>query len=434
MLDWRRWNKADRTLCCAFFIFLLALAWHLQARGNSWANGFLFCAEAALVGGIADWFAVTALFRKPLGFPYHTALLPRRRDAFVKASVTMVQKEFFSRSKIFHHIERLHLLPMLLSYLAQQQTKEQALHRADHYLRGALLRQDSARQASVLAQGMRASLGGIAPEQVLCACSRWLRESGRDREGLACLSRILRKRAAAPETREAIEKQLEEYEREKTQETAFGSLFSSLAKAVGLVDLEEAAALMQKRLITLAEELGMQDSPLQEQVLGLFYEQVEILRKEQAFQNFLCDLKGTLLDGLPLEAIIEQLLQNMRTQLASPGEVGSPACIPALRPRLQELLSQEYDRLLALMETNGNLHHTVEHFLYDMLARSALHAQTLVGIIVQDVLSRLTDEQLNRLVYDKVEPDLLWIRMNGSIVGAGIGLLLYLLLLLAQSS
>ena len=159
---------------------------------------------------------------------------------------------------------------------------------------------------------------------------------------------------------------------------------------------------------------------------------MEMLRKEQAFQNFLCDLKGTLLDGLPLEAIIEQLLQNMRTQLASPGEVGSQACLPALRPRLQELLSQEYDRLLALMETNGNLHYMVEHFLYDMLARSALHAQTLVGIIVQDVLSRLTDEQLNRLVYDKVEPDLLWIRMNGSIVGAGIGLLLYLLLLLAQ--
>ena len=40
----------------------------------------------------------------------------------------------------------------------------------------------------------------------------------------------------------------------------------------------------------------------------------------------------------------------------------------------------------------------------------------------------LTDEQLNHLVYDKVEPDLLWIRMNGSIVGAGIGLVLYGLL------
>ena len=51
-----------------------------------------------------------------------------------------------------------------------------------------------------------------------------------------------------------------------------------------------------------------------------------------------------------------------------------------------------------------------------------------MGVIVTDVLSRLTDEQLNHLVYDKVEPDLLWIRMNGSIVGAGIGLVLFLIL------
>ena len=40
----------------------------------------------------------------------------------------------------------------------------------------------------------------------------------------------------------------------------------------------------------------------------------------------------------------------------------------------------------------------------------------------------LTDEQLNHLVYDKVEPDLLWIRMNGSIVGSGIGLVIFILL------
>lgn len=67
-------------------------------------------------------------------------------------------------------------------------------------------------------------------------------------------------------------------------------------------------------------------------------------------------------------------------------------------------------------------------FLYDLIARSALHAQTLVGVVVESVLARLTDEQLNHLVYDKVEPDLLWIRMNGSIVGSGIGLVIFILL------
>ena len=100
-----------------------------------------------------------------------------------------------------------------------------------------------------------------------------------------------------------------------------------------------------------------------------------------------------------------------------------------LHSRLAEILEAEYDRAIALMETDEELRHTVGHFLYDLIARSALHAQTLVGVIVESVLGRLTDEQLNHLVYDKVEPDLLWIRMNGSIVGAGIGLVMYLLLL-----
>ena len=59
----KSWNKADRVLFLAFLVFLLALFAHLQLPHSVFASGFLFCAEAALVGGIADWFAVTALFR-----------------------------------------------------------------------------------------------------------------------------------------------------------------------------------------------------------------------------------------------------------------------------------------------------------------------------------------------------------------------------------
>ena len=50
----KSWNKADRVLLFAFLLFLLALYLHLQWPGSAAASGFLFCAEAALVGGIAD--------------------------------------------------------------------------------------------------------------------------------------------------------------------------------------------------------------------------------------------------------------------------------------------------------------------------------------------------------------------------------------------
>ena len=50
-MGWRSWNKADKTLLAAMVIFFFALCVHLQYRDRVVADCFLFCAEAALVGG-----------------------------------------------------------------------------------------------------------------------------------------------------------------------------------------------------------------------------------------------------------------------------------------------------------------------------------------------------------------------------------------------
>ena len=134
-MGWRSWNKADKTLLAAMVIFFFALCVHLQYRDRVVADCFLFCAEAALVGGIADWFAVTALFRKPLGFPWHTAILPHRRQAFIDSSVDMVQQEFFSRKKLFTRIRNLDLLSLLLGWLGKAETQERISGWLWHYVR-----------------------------------------------------------------------------------------------------------------------------------------------------------------------------------------------------------------------------------------------------------------------------------------------------------
>ena len=66
--------------------------------------------------------------------------------------------------------------------------------------------------------------------------------------------------------------------------------------------------------------------------------------------------------------------------------------------------------------------------LFDMGGRTALKARELAGTIAREVMGRLSDDDLNALIYDKIEPDLLWIRMNGSIVGAVIGFFMFILL------
>src|SRR5438105_8842649 len=65
-------------------------------------------AEAAMVGGLADWFAVTALFRHPLGIPIpHTAIIPARRAKITEGIVNMVQDEWLSPDVIGTRLARL---------------------------------------------------------------------------------------------------------------------------------------------------------------------------------------------------------------------------------------------------------------------------------------------------------------------------------------
>lgn len=426
---WSKWNSADKVLLLAATAFFFSLCLRLQYPQSIFAEGFQFCAEAALVGGIADWFAVTALFRKPLGFSYHTAILPRRRDAFIKASVTMVQQEFFSRRKVIHHIERLHLLPMVMEWLHEPETQNHLQHRLVHFLRDFLLKQDQQAQSEMLSERLRHSLQEIPAKDILAHCGQWVKESGWDKELLGYLSRSLQERAASPETRLAIERLLEAYEKERAQGT-FALLMAGLAEALDLVNLEEAAALMQQQMTAMLQELGEKDSHLQQEILALFYEKAVLLGEQEEFCRMAQNLKAELLQEIPLQEAVDHTIGYLREQF-TPGESGHSDTkeLPALRSRLRDILAVEYQRCLEMVESNDRLRHSIEHFLYDLVARSALHAQNLIGVIVETVLKRLTDEQLNHLVYDKVEPDLLWIRMNGSIVGSGIGLVLFLMLL-----
>jgi uncharacterized membrane-anchored protein YjiN (DUF445 family) len=76
-------------------------------------------AEAAMVGGVADWFAVTALFRRPLGLPIpHTALIVERKDQFAGTLGQFVQENFLNADVLAERIRSSRLVPRLASWLA----------------------------------------------------------------------------------------------------------------------------------------------------------------------------------------------------------------------------------------------------------------------------------------------------------------------------
>ena len=94
----RMQRRATGMLGGAAVLFVAARAFESR---YPWLGFVRAAAEAALVGGVADWFAVTALFRHPLGLKIpHTAIVPKRKDRIGRSLGNFVQKNFLSREVV----------------------------------------------------------------------------------------------------------------------------------------------------------------------------------------------------------------------------------------------------------------------------------------------------------------------------------------------
>ena len=425
-----KWNAADSTLLCAAFIFLAALGFQLIHPSSVVADCVLFVAEAALVGGVADWFAVTALFKKPLGFPFHTAILPNRRQDFIDASVSMVKNEFFSRKSIFKKVSQFHLLPHLIEYLKRPDIRRNAIELIFSEIASFVHKLDKESVSKKFANEIRRTLRDVPSNILIHELSQWLKKSGKDKVIFSKIVSSLRDVAATNETRVKIQHVLESYANEHTQaSTSFSMLMTNLAQALDLVNFSEAALLMQRHLLVFLDELAI-DSKLQRDVLEhcrtIFSEIVDSVE----FRDMLYRLQLDSVNAVPFETIIQDAITSIDSQLSKINvknlvDSNNAYTLPAI---IAHFLFTEYDRLLSMLETDSAFKSSVEKFIFDLTARSALAAQPLFANIANSALSKMSDEQLNALVYSKAEPDFIWIRLNGSIVGSVIGLILFIIM------
>jgi uncharacterized membrane-anchored protein YjiN (DUF445 family) len=93
---------------------------------NTGWTGYVQAAVAAsLVGGVADWFAVTAVFRHPLGVPIpHTAVIVERKDKFGETLGAFVQENFLSSDAMTARLREAHLARRLGAWLADRANAE----------------------------------------------------------------------------------------------------------------------------------------------------------------------------------------------------------------------------------------------------------------------------------------------------------------------
>jgi len=119
-------RRATGLLVGATVLFVLSLA---LERQFPWLAFVRATAEAAMVGGLADWFAITALFRHPLGIPIpHTAIIPSRKDRIGRSLGGFVQNNFLSREVIAARLHGLHIAERIAKWISDPSNSNRIAH------------------------------------------------------------------------------------------------------------------------------------------------------------------------------------------------------------------------------------------------------------------------------------------------------------------
>ncbi len=358
-------------------------------------------AEAAMVGGVADWFAVTALFRRPLGLPIpHTALLVERKDQFAATLGQFVQENFLNADVLAERIRSARLVPRLASWLADEANAARfAGHAADLVVRAADALRDEDVQRVLTAELTRA----VDAVEVAPLAGRALRviiAGGHHAELFnAILSGVDRYLADHyAELRELFETESPRWVPDAIYRRVFDRLYSRLRErlvAMAADPDDEARRQFEEWIVGLPDRL--ETSPE-------LRERGERIKRDVLGSAGLRDWSTSLW---------QKAKETLRTQAADPDS--------ELRRRLADALVAAGQRLASDRGLADGLERVVESGARALADQFHDELAGLVTGTIERWDAAETSNQLELLL----GPDLQYIRINGTVVGAGVGLALH---------
>jgi uncharacterized membrane-anchored protein YjiN (DUF445 family) len=396
----------------AFATALLALMGALTLASLSlpqgwWSDLLQAAAKAGFVGGIADWFAVTALFRHPLGLPIpHTAIIPNHKERLGRALGRFVATHVFTSDEVAGVLRRLDLPGILHRFLADPQAAHPAAVALAGMLPKLLATLEDGRARRLVARLVPRLVGGPGAGRLVARALSSLVEGGRHQEVLSFVLAELK--ALLFRREDALRAAIEERVREQGGRLVGWALGASVARRV------------------LAAVNGELDkvSPDGSELRAAFDEWVrrEIAHMEEDPQR--TAEFSTAIRRVVAHETVQAWLWDIwaRLRLALEADAGRPS-----------------GRTVAYLETAlGNLGALLES---DPVARARVQtaAEGLVRSLLPAAQARLSDfiAQVVRgwdsaTITDRLElrvgKDLQYVRVNGTLVGFLVGGLLYAVL------
>ena len=371
------------------------------AGAPEWVSYLRAAAEAGMIGGLADWFAVTALFRRPLGLPIpHTAIIPTRKDAIGASLGEFVGDNFLSDEVVRNKINSADIALRFGNWLSQAKNSKQVADELAGVIAWATSLGDDEDISEVIEESFRRTAQNFDIAKPL---------------GILLIKAV--ENDAHTPIVDMLAKAIENW-LETDPARAKGWIDKQLPKWLPGLGKDKAGEWLYERLIELSKEVQVDyEHPIRRSIERLLNRFAEQLQSDPVIIERINRAKMRLVDRPEVRHTISDIWITTKQTLREEASDSNSE----LRIRVTTLLANFGSRIA----TDIELQQTIDSAIENATAHLVDTYRDEIAAIISDTVSRWDAGDTAKKIELQVGRDLQFIRVNGTIVGALAGIAIH---------
>ncbi|QTV06832.1 DUF445 domain-containing protein [Faecalibacter bovis] len=394
-------HKSIATGLFVLMALLYAAMVYLSKQSEAeWIGYVEAFSEAAMVGALADWFAVTALFRYPLGLKIpHTNLIERSKNSIGDNLGSFVTNNFLTSTNIRPYIEKLDVVKFVADWLNKKTNQEVLQEEIIGFVKKVVKDLDDKEVVDFLSLKGDEILKQFDLKELASTAVTYLVEKDKHSE---ILDVILPKAKAYIEESDVL---IEDKINEKHPVISF---FAGKKISKGVVN----------GVISFIEEIEQdQEHPIRKNIQNSLLNIANKAKSDPYWEQKINAMRDEFVTPERIVEYATDLWQSIKENLTESFDQEDST--------LQKYIHKNIEKLSNNLNDNEDLVHKINgwirHFLYRMILRNVTEVEDLISTTVGDWEGKELSDKLEL----EVGKDLQFIRINGTIVGGIVGLIIY---------
>lgn len=406
--------KATLILIIVTLGFLVSYPFHTTFIGGLINSGFC----ASMIGGFADWYGITALFRKPLGVSFRTEIIPKNREKIFNGLSDMVSEELLTKEHLKTLLKEYDTSKLIIRYISKNEEYEKIKKIISLMVEENLPKVNSDEINKISANLIRENLKKLDVWKIGIAIIEVSIKNGYDEKIINFvideIILFIKTEDFRCITSNLVDEIKNSYENGMTRRIILNAI---VLDALLKLSSENISKVIQEKLVEYFYELKSikGDNRLKlKQWIDLKFKE---LKENDRIRDKVEHWKIEQISNIRLENYIEAIIQSLAEKNKKEGIIKK--VVSELELRLDNIKNEFID--------NSEWKKKADNYIKSTVDKLIDNTHDTIGKLIKENLNKYSDKMLVDLIESKAGNDLQLIRINGSVVGGVVGILIFIL-------